>query len=44
MYSHMYVMVKFIVWRTKVDRRTGLWWMYRLKSGSIEEIRDLGDE
>jgi len=37
-------MVKFIVWRTKVGRRTGLWWMYRLKSGSTEGIRGIGYE
>ena len=41
MFSHMFVMVKFIVWRTKAGRRTGLWWMYRLKSGSTEGIRGL---
>jgi len=41
MYSYMFVMVKFIVWRTKAGRRTGLWWMYRLKSGSTEGIRGL---
>ena len=44
MYSHMYVMVKFIVWRTKVGKRTGRWSMYRLKGGSTEGIRGLGYE
>jgi len=40
----MYVMVQFIVWRTKAGRRTGRWWMYRLKSGCTEAIRGLGHE
>ena len=41
MFSHMFVMVKFIVWRTKAGRGTGLWWMYRLKSESTEGLRGL---
>jgi len=40
----MYVMVKFIVWRTKAGKKNGLQWMYRLKSGSTEGIRGLGYE
>ena len=41
MFSHMIVMVKCIVERTKAGRMTGLWWMYRLKSGSTEKLRGL---
>ena len=33
-----------LVLRTKVSRKTGLWWMYRLKSGNTEGIRGLGYE
>jgi len=38
MFSHMFVMVKFIVKRTQVSRRTGLWWIYRLNSRSSDPL------
>ena len=41
LYSHIYVMVKFIVRRTNAGRWTGLWWMYRLKCGRTQDFHRL---
>ena len=32
------IMVKFIIKRTQVSRRTGLWWIYRLNSRSSDPL------